>query len=174
MRPNGIKLSRRHQMALYSAFGALYVTGVAWYVLHDDRAAAFFGGDGSDLPIQPILLQIHGAAAMLALLALGSLIPQHVKWAWKGRMNRSTGGLMISTQALLVLTGYALYYSGDENLREYASQVHFAIGACFPALLAWHIVEGRRRASERKAATARARASLGPALAADFRGDLTS
>ena len=175
MRPNGIKLSRRHQMTLYGSFGVLYVTGVAWYVFHDDRVAALFGSDGWRFSIQPILLQIHGAAAMLALVALGSLVPQHIKWAWKGRMNRSTGGLMISTQALLVLTGYALYYAGGEDLRARASQLHFAIGACFPVLLAWHILEGRRRLSEQRAATGRARASLGSALApADLPTDLVS
>jgi len=164
MRPNGIKMSWRHRMALYLSFGALWVTGSAWYVLHDDQAARFFGGDGWGLSIPPVLLQIHGAAAMLALLGLGSLVPQHIKWAWTGRMNRSTGSLMIAVQAILVVTGYALYYAGDEGLRAYASQLHFVIGACCPVLLVWHIAEGRRRSAELKAASARARAERDPAL----------
>ncbi|MBV8472441.1 MAG: hypothetical protein JO255_18130 [Alphaproteobacteria bacterium] len=174
MRPNGITLSRRHQMTLYGSFGALYVTGIAWYILHDDQAAPFFASDGGN-SIAPILLQIHGAAAMAALLVLGSLVPKHITWAWTGRMNRSSGGLMIATQALLVMTGYALYYAGDERLRADASQLHFAIGACFPALLAWHILEGRRRSSEKRATAARVRASLKAALtSADLLSDSTS
>jgi hypothetical protein len=157
MRPNGIKLSRLHQRVLYGSFTALYVSGVAWYVLYAGRVSLLYDNGGLQLPVGPLLLQIHGAAAMLVMLVLGSLMPQHVKWAWKSRMNRSTGGLMLSTQALLVVTGYALYYAGGEELRAFASQLHFLIGVCFPLLLAWHIVEGRRVAAMQKAAAARSR-----------------
>jgi len=149
MRPNGIKLSGLHRTALYGAFTVLFLTGAAWSVLDDGFAWLGYGGDGN--PISPILLDIHGGAAMLALLVLGSLFPQHVKWAWSGGMNRVTGGLMLSTQSLLVLTGYALYYAGDDGVRSVASGLHLAIGLGFPAILLWHIIEGRRRVAARRA-----------------------
>lgn len=181
MRPNGIKLSRTHQAVLYAAFLALYASGVTWYVLHD--ALAWLGEVPEDWssPVEPFLLQIHGAAAMLALLVLGSLMPQHIKWAWTGKMNRSTGALMLSTQALLILTGYALYYAGDEGLRSFASGLHLVIGLGFPLLLVWHIVEGRRREAARRAAATRprpravfarepARVSLRPEVPSDAPG----
>jgi hypothetical protein len=147
LRPNGIKLSRLHQAVLYGAFLVLWVSGVSWYVLHD--GLTWLGELPEDLssPLPPVLLQIHGGAAMAALLVLGSLTPQHIKWAWTGKMNRGTGLLMLATQALLVVTGYALYYAGDEAMRNFASGLHLAIGAGFPLLLLWHILEGRRRAA---------------------------
>ena len=145
MRPNGIKLSDLHRWMLYTVFAVLFITGVAWFVLHD--ALAWFGYDEglSPHPIAPLLLSVHGGAAMLALLVLGSLVPQHMKWAWKGRMNRLTGGLMLGTQALFIITGCALYYAGDDTVRAFASDLHLVLGLGFPLVLIGHIVEGRRR-----------------------------
>ncbi|HZS83172.1 MAG TPA: hypothetical protein VFA50_09875 [Stellaceae bacterium] len=161
MRPNGVKLSRLHQAALYGAFAVLFASGLAWSILHDG-VPVLGGGDGGESAIEPLLLSIHGAAAMAALLVLGSLLPQHIKWAWKGRMNRSTGGLMLTTQALLVVTGYALYYAGDDGMRALASRLHLVLGLGFPALLVWHIREGRRRAALQKAASRAGRDSPFP------------
>jgi hypothetical protein len=145
MRPSSAALSRLHRKTLYCVFAVLFLSGIAWYVLHDGLAwLGFDNGDTRD-PFETFLLKLHGAAAMAALVVLGSLVPQHVKWAWQNRENRRTGVLMLSTQALLVVTGYALYYSGDEDVRVLASELHLIIGVGFPLILAWHIVEGRRR-----------------------------
>lgn len=155
MRPNGIKLSRLHQAVLYGTFAVLFLTGAAWFALND--GLAWLGYDGAGHPLSPFLLAVHGAAAMAALLVLGSLIPQHVKRAWSERRNRFTGGLMFSTQVLLVVTGYALYYAGDEGMRGVADVLHLAIGLGFPLFLVWHVVVGRRRAAARRAQTASVR-----------------
>lgn len=148
MRLNGIRLSGVHRTILYAAFTVLFLSGAAWSLLN-------IGGDrqsDADVarPLAPILLDIHGAAAMLALLVLGSLIPQHIKWAWSGRMNRVTGTLMLSTQSLLVMSGYALYYAGNEDMRALAHDLHVAIGLGFPIILLWHILEGRRHAASQR------------------------
>jgi hypothetical protein len=145
MPPNGIKLSVLHRWTLYAVFAVLFVTGLAWFVLEDVLAGFGYDDGLAAHPIAPLLLSIHGAAAMLALLVLGSLVPQHIKWAWSGRMNRLTGAVLVGTQALFVLSGYALYYAGNENLRAYASDLHLVFGLGFPLILAGHIVEGRRR-----------------------------
>jgi hypothetical protein len=143
MRPDGIKLTASQRWMVYAVFAVLFVTGVVWSVLHDGLPR--LGYDAlSQLSIVPMLLELHGAAAMLALIVLGSLMPQHIKWAWTGRLNRFTGGLMLSTQALFIGTGYALYYAGDEAFRVYASNVHLVLGLGFPLVLVGHIIVGRR------------------------------
>ena len=90
---------------------------------------------------------------IVAPCSIRSLAPQHVKWAWKGRLNRSTGALMIATQALLIATGYALYYAGGEDSRVVASDLHLAVGIGVPLILVWHVVEGRRRRRQTRRAT---------------------
>jgi len=145
MRPSGISLSRLHRRALYGVFAVLFLTGVAWYLLDNGLGVVGVRDSDPSRAIQSMLLKVHGAAAMLALIVLGSLVPYHVKWAWKVGLNRGTGGLMLSTQVLLIVTGYALYYSGDEDVRAFAGNLHLIIGLGFPVILGWHIAEGRRR-----------------------------
>ena len=144
MRPDGIKLSAWQRWTVYLVFGVLFVTGLAWSLLHDGLPRLGFDAL-SELGIVPVLLDIHGAAAMAALVVLGSLMPQHIKWAWSGRLNRWTGGLILATQSLFIATGYALYYAGDETFRAYASNVHLLLGLGLPAVLAGHIIVGRRQ-----------------------------
>lgn len=144
MRPDGVRLSPLHRATLYGTFAVLAASGALWALLHDGLPFL-----GIALPAwhgaEPSLLALHGAAAMLMLLVLGSLVPQHVKWSWKGRLNRGTGGSMVATQVLLLVTGYALYYAGGEEARTVASDIHLAVGVGSPLLLLWHIVAGRRR-----------------------------
>ena len=45
---------------------------------------------------------------------------------------------------LLTLTGYALYYAGDERIRPVISVLHWGLGLVLPAALLWHILLGRR------------------------------
>jgi hypothetical protein len=144
MRPDGIKLPAWQRWTVYLAFGVLFVTGVAWSLLHDGLPRLGYEAL-SELAVVPLLLDIHGAAAMAALLVLGSLLPQHIKWAWSGRLNRFTGGLILATQGLFIATGYALYYVGDETLRAYASDLHLLLGLGLPLVLVGHIVVGRRQ-----------------------------
>jgi hypothetical protein len=144
MRPDGLRLSPLHRATLYGSFAVLTASGMLWALLHDGLPLIGVSRRAWHAA-EPFLLALHGAAAMLTLLVLGSLAPQHVKWAWKGRLNRSTGALMVVTQTLLVVTGYVLYYAGGEESRVVASDIHIAIGIGVPLILAWHVVEGRRR-----------------------------
>src|SRR5690348_9056566 len=131
MRRDGVRLSPLHRATLYGTFGVLAASGALWALLHDGLPFL-----GIALPAwhgaEPSLLALHGAAAVVMLLVFGSLAPQHVKWAWKGRLNRGTGGSMAATQALLLVTGYALYYAGGEETRTVASDLHLAIGLGAP------------------------------------------
>ena len=142
MRPKGMKLSPRHLTWLYSVFSVLYLSGLLWIFLH-----YFFhyrSEMGEPHPFEPLSLKIHGAAAMLALIMLGTLIPIHMKRGWAAKMNRGNGMILIGANLLLILTGYALYYAGKENLRLWSCWVHSILGILFPVFLVWHIIEGRK------------------------------
>jgi hypothetical protein len=88
---------------------------------------------------------IHGAAAMLALMLLGALVPVHGLRAWRARKNRITGTAMASLNAILIVTAFGLYYLGSENLRPWLSTIHLAAGFALPVQLIAHIYFGRRR-----------------------------
>jgi len=138
-----MQLSRRHRAWLHSTFIVLFLSGAGWWILH--RWFQVDTGFGAQLhPAQRWLLPLHGAVAMLVLILVGTLIPVHIKRGWQARRNRPQGVVFIAFIALLIGTGYALYYAGGESLRSGASSAHTAIGLALPAMLLWHIVSGRR------------------------------
>ena len=148
-RSDSIRLGPWHQGAVYAATAVLAVSGIVWLVLH-----YFFAVPGEYGPrphsLEPWMLRLHGAAAMAGLIIYGSLLPVHVRRAWSIRRNIALGIGLVTFMLLLTVTGYLLYYSGDENIRPIISAAHWILGLVVPGLLVWHIVSGRMqtRASE--------------------------
>lgn len=142
MKRRGLQLSRRHRWSIYFVGLALLISGVVWAWLHrlDEGGIA----QGSWRELKPWLMKVHGFAAMGFVMLLGTLLPVHVRHSWHARRNRANGAFFLSSITGLTLTGYLLYYLGDEKLRGWCSDVHFWLGAVIPLLLFWHIWSGRR------------------------------
>jgi cytochrome c biogenesis protein CcdA len=138
---SALQLDRRLRWSLYAAFALLFVTGAAWLAadqLKDSPEGELWQAVAANM------LMIHGGAAMLMLLLLGALFPIHIARAWRGRLNRISGAIMVVCNALLILTAFGLYYLGAETLRPWASDVHMAAGFVLPVLIGVHIWLGRR------------------------------
>lgn len=143
MRRNSVKLSYRHKSWLYAITILIYGSGAVWAYLHYfARRMSEFGEQPH--PAEPWSLKVHGAAAMAILAILGTLLPTHVRFAWHARRNRPNGILLISVFAFLILTGYGLYYLGDDRLRSWTSWLHLVVGLALPLVLILHIRSGRR------------------------------
>jgi hypothetical protein len=99
------------------------------------------------------MLKLHGAAAMVALILLGALI-NHMRKGWKARKNRSSGLTLMLVILFLVITGYGLYYAGDEQLRSLISQWHAWIGLGLFLLLPAHALIGHALRRKRSAGIA--------------------
>ncbi|MDZ4815270.1 MAG: hypothetical protein SGI71_03280 [Verrucomicrobiota bacterium] len=141
----GIRLSFRHKAWLYSTLAVLYLSGLFWAFLHY-FAKRPEGMEELPHPSEPLALQIHGAAAYLVLVILGTLIPIHIKRAWTIRKNVPTGLLVILLNIVLILTGLGLYYFANEALRNFTSQSHLISGLLYLPLLAVHIYLGKKNA----------------------------
>lgn len=144
MRGRGVKLSIRHERWTYWILALLFLTGVAWIALH--YGPADNGPDGAWRPAQAWALRLHGAAAMAALVALGSLLAQHVPSAWRLRRNLASGIAMLACVAVLAVTGWLLYYASGEETRAWSSYLHMALGLAGPLGLLWHLAYQRRLA----------------------------
>ena len=137
-----MRLGRWHQGYLY-VFGTLLVlSGALWLLFHYFvRMPGQFGD--TPHPLEPWWLIIHGLSAAAFLIGFGSVMPGHVRRAWVARRNRISGTLFFSLLALLIATGYGLYYLGEESVRVPVSAVHWVFGLGMPALMGWHIWRGR-------------------------------
>jgi len=120
----------------------LFISGALW--LFTDRLKQTAAGEMWSR-MSASLLMLHGAGAMVMLVLLGGLMPFHVRVGWRRNRNRMTGSLMLGANAALIVTAFGLYYAGAEPVRDWASDVHIAVGLALPALLVWHVVRGRWR-----------------------------
>jgi hypothetical protein len=143
------RLSRRQEYWVYGSGGALALSGVGWLICHYFLRAAGFGPH----PLEVWWLRLHGAAVLVFLLVLGTVLPAHVVYGWRHRMNLGTGIAVLATAALLILSGYGLYYLVDDQWRAWTSSSHWILGLFAIALVALHALRGKRAARARLASS---------------------
>ena len=140
------QLTCRHLCWAKAILVVLFASGIAWLAL-------VYGLPPPDIgvhPWAPWSLKLHGAAAMAALVLLGTLLIAHVGPAWRERCNRTSGVIVLTITTTLILTGYGLYYLAGDGARAIISVTHWALGVIgLPALLL-HIYLGRRSERARR------------------------
>jgi hypothetical protein len=137
-----LRLKPSFRRSIYLAFAALFLTGTGWLVADWQKNIS---GDEVWQQTAASLLMLHGGGAMVTLLLLGALIPIHLLRAWRRRENLVSGSVMVTINAVLIVTAFGLYYLGSETVRPWISWLHIAAGFCLPVLLAIHVFLGRRR-----------------------------
>ncbi len=138
--------ARRPELWLYATGTLLWASGLGWLASHYFLSSRDAFGELSH-HWDAVWLRLHGAAMMAFLVALGALLPTHIAPAWRRRTNRRSGLVMVVVVSVLALTGYGLYYAGDEQLRPWISAIHWGVGLCAAVALVVHRVLGRRRQS---------------------------
>jgi hypothetical protein len=144
-----MKLSTGHRRCVYWSGAALLITGVLWLLFHHFvHTHGQFGETGH--PLEVWWLRLHGGFAMLALVVIGSLLPIHVRRGWHQHKNVLAGCVLGAVGLLLIGSGYALYYIGDEITRPWISAFHWVLGLGAPLVLTWHVWRGRRAHATRR------------------------
>jgi hypothetical protein len=120
------RMSLGLRSAVIVAFGALWLTGCLWLVLH------YFFAQPSDFgplenPWSALILRIHGWIAVSGVFLLGWVTARHVSDRWPQMVKRTSGISMATVSVILALTGYALYYTTD-RLHDSAGVAHEIIG----------------------------------------------
>lgn len=139
-----IRLPPWHRWSLYVATAVLFATGALWLALHYliPPPAGEFGQ--TTHPLEPWMLRVHGLAVMVALFLYGSLLRAHIIKAWTRRRNRVSGACLVAVLGLLTISGYLLYYSGEEGLRAVLSVIHWGVGLTLAGVLPLHVYFGHR------------------------------
>lgn len=129
--------SRRIRWLLYLVGTAVWTSGLLWWLF--DRYMLQQTQYGvSQHPLQVWWLRLHAAAATAAVWLLGYLSAVHVQRNWPARLRRSSGLLFVSAIALLVVSGYLLYYVESDRPLAIVADVHLAIGVCAPLAFLLH------------------------------------
>ncbi len=130
--------------AVYTVFGMLWASGAAWLVVHllfPERSS--FGPAPN--PWEPAILRIHGWMAAAGMFLLGWISSCHIIDRWPLHRRRPSGLLLSALGALLVLSGYALYYTTD-RLQGLAATTHEILGGAgiLLAVIHWNVSAARR------------------------------
>ncbi len=129
--------------ALYAAGALLWLSGAVWLVLHHAFPQSTpFGPLPS--PWEAPLMRAHGLIAVCAVFLIGWMTAAHVTARWGSERNRRSGLVLGGTALLLVLSGYALYYTTGSP-HDAAALVHEAIGVLSPAAALAHWWRNRAR-----------------------------
>ena len=89
------------------------------------------------------ILAAHGIAAMLATLALGSVMPFHIKVGYKSRKQLWSGFSQLGFLFALLITGGMLYY-GPEEIRDEVISTHWIMGLLFAVIFLLHLTITRK------------------------------
>lgn len=135
------RLGHVHELWVYATGALLALSGLGWLVCHYLLRAP----GPAPHPLEPWWMRLHGLAVLLFLAALGSVLPVHVRYGWRHRMNRGSGVPVLAAAGLLTLTGYGLYYLVDDDLRDWTSLVHWLVGLAAIVLLILHSLLGKRQ-----------------------------
>jgi hypothetical protein len=142
--PGTSRPSRRIRWTLYViglsvwASGVLYWTFDHYMLRHTDIGL-------SENPLQVWWLRLHAGTATAAIWLLGYISAIHVQRNWRPGQRRSTGLLFLTAFALLVVTGYLLYYVDADRPAAMLMSIHWIVGLCVPAAFLLHRGWQRRR-----------------------------
>jgi len=140
-----VRLGTPARRALYATIAALIGSGIWWLGIHyAANVLAVTSDEISRAGHEAFALRVHGATAFAALFALGAMSAHHVRRGWALKRNRLMGSMLIAEFALLILSGYALYYLVGDSTRAPVSVLHWAFGLALAPMLILHIVMGRR------------------------------
>lgn len=84
------------------------------------------------------ILAAHGISAMLASLALGSVLTFHIKAGYKSKRKWLSGFGQFTLLITLLISGALLYY-GPEEIRDTAIEMHWMVGLLFFSTFLLHV-----------------------------------
>ena len=136
-----MRLGFWQKTAVFASVAGVGLSGLLWFILHDIAAGDF--GDAAYL-----LLTLHGASSYALLVAVGSLLPLHVRTGWRRGRNMVTGIMVTVIMAVLSISALMLYYGGEET-QGFAKWIHLVFGfGCFALFPAHALVRARQHPTD--------------------------
>lgn len=135
------RLVRWQRLALDATGALLLLSGAIWLAVHYGIGA---GAGEFPHPIEAWSLRLHGLAAFAGLFVLGTLAAAHVPQGWRlsdrrrWAGQRKSGVTLCVMGALLVMSGYLLYYFAPETVRPALGWVHTIAGVSMGLLIVSH------------------------------------
>ena len=119
-------MSRGLRAAVLVAAGLLWLSGALWMLAH-----YLFPGHNEFGPLpnayEAPLMRLHGLTAVVGVFLFGWLGASHVTARWSAWAGRPSGLWLLGCALVLVVSGYALYYTTGP-LHDVAALLHEWLG----------------------------------------------
>lgn len=142
---DSIRLSSARRWTVYGVGAGLWLSGAAWLVFHYFlQRQTEFGSEPH--PLEFWSRAAHGLFGFAALWTFGLLWGSHIARGWKWRRHRLSGGVLAGVILWLIVSGYLLYYLGNETALNATQLLHWAAGLALPLpFLAHWLMRNRPR-----------------------------
>jgi hypothetical protein len=139
-----VSMSRALRATILTVCALLWLSGALWLLLHELFPARNEFGTLPNLWEAP-LMRLHGLIGVAAVFLFGWVGAGHILARWSALANRLSGLWLMGFAIVLVLSGYALYYTTGA-FHAGASGVHEWLGllAIVAALAHWLRIRAAR------------------------------
>jgi len=134
------KMPNWQRLFVVGGMFACSITGLTYLLGHEFQLQRYTFGSHN-------ILVAHGISAMLATLALGSVLPFHIKAGYKSKRKWVSGFSQLAFLVVLLVSGALLYY-GPEEIRDGVIEVHWVVGLLFFAIFMLHAFQKIRDANK--------------------------
>jgi len=124
------KMPNWQRVFVISGIFACSVTGLLYLIGHEFQIQRSTFGSHH-------ILAAHGISGMLSAIALGSVLPFHLKAGYKSKRKWLTGFSQLIFLIALIISGALLYY-GPEAIRDEVILTHWMVGLLFFAIFMQH------------------------------------
>jgi hypothetical protein len=132
-----VRLYAGRRWIIYIAGIGVWLTGVLWLVFHDVlQRQTEFGAQPH--PLEFWWRAAHGFLSFAAVWTFGLVWGSHVVGAWKTGRHRVSGIAVFAILAWLCVSGYLLYYVGNDKALAVISLAHWVAGLMLPAVFVAH------------------------------------
>jgi hypothetical protein len=136
-----MKLTSIQRFFAHLTFFALFFSGLVWllfnFYLDYETPFRFLNAWN---------LRLHGLAAFGFLIIFGMILSTHISFNWQVKKNRRWSGIILTAIfTSLILSGYFLYYSGDDDFRSFSSYFHWISGLICLAFFMIHFLKKQQK-----------------------------
>jgi hypothetical protein len=148
------KIAKKYRYLFYSFLSLSVFSGSGFWLLRNFAMVKGDFGPESHF-LQYPFLQLHGFAAFMMLMALGSIFTSHVSKTWPLGKAKKSGVTLMSFIIFSLLSAYSLYYLVSEDWHVLLGNSHAIVGLLLPTLLFFHIKMARKSRHKKKQHTYR-------------------
>jgi hypothetical protein len=139
-------VARWQKRTLDAALIGQVLTGCIWLLVHYT-----IGGGRAETGLphwsEAWLMRVHGLAAFVVLVALGSFLAVHVPRGWRMRPVRRLDITMLACFLLAAVTAYCLYYFAPDWIHSPLGWLHAGLGGAAGVTIVVH--RTRREGTQR-------------------------